>query len=236
MSYTYSQYVTQLANLLVIPPTDTNYAVVLPNIIDDAEQRIYRELDLLNTIIRDTSGVMTVGTRNFTFPTQMVVSESLNFFTPSGTTQYRHQLIPTSREWMDAVYPDDLLGCFDAGLFPRYYAMITDQLIIIGPAPDQPYTVEVIGTIRPTPLSVTNTTTYLTTYLPDLFLAESLIFGYGYLQDFGAATDNPQASASWAQHYQDLWQSAAVEEGRKKYSSQAWTPKMPTVSATPPRQ
>ena len=44
MTLTYSSYVTDLANLLVVPPTDANYLTVLSNIIDDTEQRIYREL------------------------------------------------------------------------------------------------------------------------------------------------------------------------------------------------
>lgn len=235
MSYDYGTYITNVANMLVVPVNDPNYQAIVPRMIDDAEQRIYRELDLLNTIIRTTAGNFVPGTRNFTFPQFITVSESINFFTPAGTLNYRQQLIPVSREWMDAVYPDDRLGCFDSGFLPRYYAMITDQLILVGPAPDQPYTAEVIGTIRPTPLSTTNTTTYLTTYLPDLFFAESLIFGFGYLQDFGVAADNPQASVTWSSHYQDLWQSAMAEEGRKKYGSQAWTSKSVTPQATPPR-
>lgn len=240
MSYTYSQYVTQLANLLVIPSADTNYLTVLPNIIDDAEQRIYRELDLLDTIVRNTAGVTTASSRTFTFPTHIVVSESINVFTPAGNTggpgtTGRQQLIPVSREWLDCVYPDEVPSACGNPSVPHYYAMITDQIIILGPCPDAAYTIEVIGTIRPTPLSASNSTTYLTQYLPDLFMAESLIFGYGYLKDYGAATDDPTGSVSWSKHYQDLWQSAAIEEGRKKYSSQAWTPKQPTVSATPPR-
>ena len=68
MTLTYSSLVTDLANLLVVPPTDANYLIVLPNVIDDAEQRLYRELDLLSTIVRDSTGVLTPNSRNFTFP------------------------------------------------------------------------------------------------------------------------------------------------------------------------
>lgn len=235
MALNYATFVSSLANMLVIPPTDTNYLQFIPNVIDDAEQRIYRELDLLTTIVRDQTGVLTPNSRNFTFPQHFVVSESINVFTPVGTTTYRQQLIPVTREWMDAVYPDETAcGCC-ADATPRYYAMITDQTIVVGPSPDAAYTMEVIGTIRPAPLSLTNTSTYLTNYLPDLFLAEALIFGYGYLKDFGAMTDDPRGSASWNSHYQDLWQSANTEENRKKYASQAWTPKQPAPLATPPR-
>lgn len=247
MSYNYTQYVATLANMLVIPAADPNFVAVLPNIIDDAEQRIYRELDLLTTIIRTTAGVTAANTRLFTFPQFIVVSESINVFVPAGNTggpntQGRRQLVPVSREWMDAVFQDDYPTIsFDPqepiqASFPRYYAMVTDQSILLGPCPDNAYTMEVIGTIRPTPLSAGNTTTYLTTYLPDLFLAESMIFGYAYMKDFGAVTDDPRGSVTWNSHYQDLWQSASIEEGRKKYASQAWTPKQPTVAATPPRQ
>jgi hypothetical protein len=237
----YNAYVIDLANLLVIPPTDPNFVTVLPNIIDDAEQRIYRELDLLATITRNRAGVTTANDRYFVFPQHFVVSENINVFTPVGNiggpnTTGRRQLIPVSREWMDAVYPDDqACGCCGESV-PHYYAMVTDQSIILGPCPDGAYTLEVVGTIRPTPLSSTNTSTYLTDYLPDLFMAESLIFGYSYMKDFGAAADDPKGSMTWSQHYQELWQSANIEEGRKKYASQAWTPKQPTASATPPRQ
>jgi hypothetical protein len=236
----YTQFVSDLANMLVVPITDVNYQQVLPRVIDDAEQRIYRELDLLNTIIRNPTGALTPNSRDFTFPQFIVVSESINVMTNLNTTPAsgRRALVPTAREFIDWVYPDEAAcGCCD-GSIPQYYAMITDQTIIVGPPPDQPYPLEVIGTIRPTPLSATNPTTYLTLYLPDLFFCEALIFGYGYLKDYGAATDDPRSSASWSQHYQDLWQSASVEEARKKYSSQAWTPKQPQPQqiSTPPRQ
>jgi hypothetical protein len=113
--------------------------------------------------------------------------------------------------------------------------MITDQTIIVGPSPDLAYGMEVIGWGRPKPLSATNPTTYLTLELPDLFLAESLIFGYGYLKDFGAAADDPQGSVSWSSHYDKLWQSANAEEQRKRYSAQGWTSKQPAPLATPAR-
>src|SRR5271168_2502618 len=172
MSYNYTQYVNILANTLVVPANDPNFSIQLPSIIDDAEQRIYRELDLLDTIIRDSSGTLTANSRNFTFPQHFVVSESINVFSSVGVTSTgRQQLIPTTREFLDAVYGNEVAP--GANSLPHYYAMITDQTIIVGPPPDAAYTMEVVGTIRPAPLSATNTTTYLTLYLPDLFLTAS---------------------------------------------------------------
>jgi hypothetical protein len=228
MSYTYNQYVVNLANTLVVSATDPNYLQELPTIIDDAEQRIYRELDLLTTIVRDQSGSLTANSRNFTFPQHFVVSESLNVFAPN-----RIQLIPTTREFIDHVYGNELSTNIPS--VPQYYAMITDQTIIVGPPPDTNYTMEVVGTIRPAPLSATNTTTYLTQYLPDLFFAASCQFGFAYLQNYGAAADNPQSTSSWEAHYQALKASADIEEARKKYQSAAWSPKQPIPITTPPR-
>ena len=236
MAYTYAQFVINLANLLVIPADDANYLTVIPNIIDDAEQRIYRELDILNTVVRDVSGALTANSRNFTLPQgggRFVVTDSMNVFTPVGTTTNRKQLVPVSREFLDAIWGNDAAASSPS--VPDYYAMITDQTIIVGPPPDAGYTMEIVGTIRPTPLRSSNPQTYLTLYLPDLFFCEALIFGYGYLKNFGAGGDDPQGSVTWNSHYKDLWQSANAEEQRKRYASQAWTSKSPAPLATPPR-
>lgn len=236
MSYNYQQFVVALANMLVIPTNDPNYQTALSNIIDDAEQRLYRELDPLSSIVRDSSATLTPNSRTFNLPQsqgRFVGQESINVFTPAGSTTSRTQLVQTSREFIDWAYGSETPNTTPS--VPQYYGMITDQQIIVGPPPDADYTVEVIGWIRPVPLSATNQTTYLSLYLADLFLCEALIFGYGYMKDYGALTDDPQGSMSWNKHYQDLWQSANAEEQRKRGASQAWSTKQPAPLATPPR-
>lgn len=229
MSYTYATYKTALAGLLVVDEADADFIAILPSIIDYAEQRIYREADFLNTVVRNSSGTTTVGGRSFTLPTNLgrfVVINGINAF----TIGVRHQLVPVSRDFMDAVYSTVL----DAGL-PKNYAMITDQEISVGPVADDEYPLEVIGTIRPTPLSENNTTTYLTLYLPDLFMAASMVFGSGWQKNFGSQADDPKMGASWETQYQTLFQSANIEEMRKKYASGAWGSLQPTPIATPNR-
>ena len=219
--------------MLVVPSTDPNYLLVLPNIIDDAEQRIFRELDLLSTIVRDQTGTLSANSRNFTFPQHFIVSEEINFFYPAGTTTNRVPLVPVSKEFLNSVWANEASTTTPS--YPIYYAMMTDQTIIVGPPPDAAYIVEVTGTIRPAPLSATNTTTYLTTYLPDLFMAAALVFSSGYLQNYGAGAENPEQAMSWEGHFNTLLKSANVEELRKKYSSMAWSSKIPSPIATPPR-
>ena len=236
MSYTYTQYVTDLSNLLVVPSNQAEFQTDLPFIIDDAEQRIYRELDILGTIVRDTGGSLTANNRNFTLPQtggRFVVTESMNVFTPVGTTTSRNQLVPVSLEFLDAVWGDNTAPTTPS--IPSYYAMVTDQTVVIAPPPDAGYTMEVVGTIRPTPLSAINPTTYLTLYLPDLFMAASMVRGSAFLKNWSAAGDDPKMAVTWEGHYQTLFASANVEEQRKRYAAQGWTSKQPAPVATPPR-
>jgi len=237
MSYTYSSWVTALSNEIVVSSTDPNFVGILPSCIDYAEQRLYRELDLLDTVTRD-SGPLTAGNRNFTLPQnngRFVVTNGFNLITPATTTipdnGTRIQMIPTSRDFLDSVGGSPTY----TGL-PANYAMITDQTIIVGPAwPDQNYTIETIGIIRPNPLSATNTTTYLTLYLPDLWFAATMVFMTGFQQNWGAQSDNPQMAVSWSQQYDKLFASANLEEQRKRYASGAWGSLSPTPAATPSR-
>lgn len=237
MSLTYTSYVTSIANLMVVSATDTNFLTVLPNIIDDAEQRIYRECDFLRTIATvnsSASAAIAANTRTFTVPSSVVyvVTESLSALSTASTPS-RTPLCPVSREWIDAVYPTATSS--SSAAIPLYYAMVTDQSIIVGPPPGREVIIEYIGTTRPTALSSSNTTTYLTNNLPDLFLAASMVFANAYMKNFAATADDPQAPVTWEKHYQTLKQSAMEEEIRKKGGSQGWTSKAPNPIATPPR-
>lgn len=219
--------------LAVVNDTDTDFNTMIPQIITYAEARIYRELDLLDTVL-STTGLITSQNRNFTLPQHFVTTQQFNIITPSSTTNpelgTRNPLTPVSKEFLDMAWPS-ITG---SGI-PQYFAMITDQKIILGPWPDSAYTIEVVGTIQPEALSDSNTSTYLTQYLPDLFLACSMIFVAGYQKDFGMQSDNPQASASWESQYQLLKGSADLDEERKRYSSSGWSSMSPTPAATPTR-
>ena len=234
--YAYATWVAAIANETVIDPADTNFLAQIPSSIDYGEQRLYRDLDLLNTVSRDT-GTLSAGIRTFTLPSnngRFVVTNGFNVITPVGTTNpdsgTRNQLVPCSRDVLDILWPSST----GVGV-PSLYAMITDQQIIVGPAPDTAYTIECIGTIRPTPLSASNTTTYLTLYLPDLWFAVTMIFWAGYMRNFGSQADDPKMAVSWSSQYDQLLASANIEEQRKRYASGQWSSLAPAPIASPPR-
>lgn len=234
---TYTTFVNSLANLMPVPITDAGFVTDLPNIIDDAELRCYRDLDLLNTIVRDSSSTLTTNTRTFNLPTSIstfVVIEDINVITPVSATNpengTRNPLTPVSKECLDFAWPSSA-----GSTVPTYFAMVTQTTVVVGPWPDQAYTVEVVGTQRPAALSATNATTLLSTYFPDLFLAAAMVRVSGYMKNYGAAVDDPRQSVTWEQHYQTLLKSADVEEQRKKFNAAGWSSKQPAQLATPPR-
>src|SRR4051812_41830762 len=133
----YTDFVTRLAGHLVVETTDTEFVAMLPAFIDYAEQRMYRELNLLSTSDSDTAGSIIGGSRLVTPAKHFTVVQQVNL-NPTGT---KIPLSPVSRDFLDAVYGSPA----NTGV-PKFYAMISDQQIAVGPWPDATYVVEVTGT------------------------------------------------------------------------------------------
>lgn len=221
----YLQYAIRLANLIPVNTTNTAFQNLLPTIIDYAEQRIYRELNLLSTRVANTSSSCTANSRSFTLPTPaagpFITVVGLNVVTPVGSTTSngtRNQVVSRSRMLVD--YYANTETAASASSVPKMYYMRDQSTVIFGPAPGAAFNVEVIGTIRPNPLSATNTSTFLTQYLPDLFMAASMTFAGNYLRDFGVEGGNAGAGQMWEQQYKDLAMSANNEETRKRYNDE----------------
>ena len=247
MSLNFSQYQTALQNFLVMNDATgiADLSAVLPNIIDFSEQRIYRELDFLTTETTATS-TATAGSRNVPVPSTVIVLQDANVITPVLTSPdagTRNPLQRTSVSFINYVW-SSAATVNGSPSVPEYYALLNTTTVnptgnttnmIVAPPPDANYTVEFIGTVRPTPLSATNPTTFLSTYLPDLFLACSMIYAAGYQQNFSQDGTTPGMADYWEKQYQTLKGSADVEEARKKSASQGRTALQPEPIATPPR-
>jgi hypothetical protein len=118
---------------------------------------------------------------------------------------------------------------------PQVYAMQDASTILVGPAPNSSYTVEVIGPQVPMPLSAANQTTFLTTQLPDLFFAATMIGAAQYMRDWGAESGDPSMGQSWEITYKQLFASAQEVEARRMYRSAGWTAQQAVPQSTPPR-
>ena len=232
---TYSTYVTQIATMAVVSPTDANFVVILPQMITYAENRICRDLDFLSTQISNTY-TLTSGNNQLTIPTGDFITIQTVGVT-NGT--FNVPLLPASKEFLQNVYNNSA-----STAIPQYFAVyggdtattgLTSQYLQFGPYPDQNYSIKVTGTARPTSLSATNTTTFISTYLPDVFIMASMIYVSAYQRNFGRQSDDPQMAQSYESQYTALLKSALVEEARKKFQSSAWAAYSPPIAATPSR-
>lgn len=219
MSLTYTDYVNTIANLLVVPTSDTRFITDLPSIIDYAELRSYRALNLLDETVRDASATLTIGSRDFTLPSTngtFVNVEQFNVITPSGISSpdsgTRNPMTAGSKEMLDALYPSST-----GSTVPLYFAAVTQDTFIVAPFPDAAYNIEVVGVQRPTPLYVSQTTSPLSVYFPDLFVAASMVRASGLQKNYGAGADDPQQPGNWEAQFKNLLTDAKTEESRKRF-------------------
>lgn len=243
----YSQFITRLGELMVIPVVDpnsgtpfndTNANNMLPAIIDYAEQRMYRDLDLIETVTTVTSHLV-AASRSVLIPGNMIVLNQMNVITPVGDSPdqlgaTRYPLRRVSVDFLNLTAPTASASIGTPSI-PKYFANLDNTTALVAASPDAAYTVEFVGTIRPTVLSSSNTSTILTTYLPDLFLLASMVQASGYQKNWSLKSDDPRMPVNWESQYQQLAKSALVEEARKKAQSSGWEPYTPTPIATPPR-
>lgn len=241
---TYAEMVTALSTLTVIPETDPDFAAILPSAFLYAEGRITRELDLMAANVRDSSGSTSALDRNFNIPTALgtfLVVDGINVITPASTAPdsgTRVQLQPVSRDYLDYVWPST-----SGATVPQYFAYLSQDTystpaqtqIIFGPWPDAAYRVEVIGKIQPATLSASNTTTWLSENLPDLYQAACMVYLSGYMRNYGSQADDPKMSQSWETQYQLLKDSSGTYEARKRFAGASWTSKQVEPMAQPQR-
>lgn len=226
----YTEFVTAIATITAYSPTDTNFVAILPDAIQYADNRIFRELDMIAEDFRDSSASTSALNRNFTLPTTLgtfQVITGINIITPAATAPEsgtRNQCTMASLDVLDRIYPSTT-GAGVPSLY-SYFSQAAGQTgIIFAPWPDAIYRVEVIGKIIPTALSASNPTTFLTLYLPDLYIAAAMVFMSGFMRNYGAGADDPRQAISWENQYTQLRDSAATVEARKRGAGASWSPR-----------
>ncbi len=241
---TYNSYVSQIATMAVVNTTtngsltvfsDAAMQTALPQMLNYAELRIQRDLDLLALQTTNTSYSLTAGSNTLSILTSDFVTLQNLVLTASGIP-----LLPVSNEWLQNVYST---GSTQG--VPNYFAPYggdpsggnTYQNFIVGPIPDQSYAMTLVGTIRAPTLYVTSgagtNTTFISTYLPDLLIMASMIYVSAYQRNFGRQSDDPGMAQSYESQYQILLKGAIGEEYRKKFEAFAWTSQSASPVATP---
>jgi len=245
---TYNGYVTQIATLavvnvetvsgVVVGANDDAFDAIIPQMLNYAELRIQRDVDLL-PLQTSRPYTFTNGSNIF----QVSVDDFVTIQTIETATG---PLLPVTKEFLQNVY-----GTISGASTPLYFAPYggdvatagnTYNRFVLGPWPDSNYPVTVTGTIRmpslyknaTTALAATETT-FISKYLPDLLIMASMIFISGYQRNFGRESDDPAMAQSYETQYQALLKGVVVEEYRKKFEASAWSSMSSPPLATPSR-
>lgn len=220
----YTDYVNRLTTALQIDdPTEANWVIFLPQIIQDAELMIYRDLDPL-VMRKSGSGTIAAGAAALSLPSDWLIGRELFITTASGVARVRR----CEDSYLSIYAPSGEAGA------PRYWAQPTFGSLTFAPAADAAYAWTALYTAQPAVLSASNPATWISTYIPDLFFAASMVLGAGYQKNFGAMSEDPRASLSWDQIYARELSSAIRAEGRRKgegYFDQTTSPPPSSTAA-----
>ena len=236
----YAGYVTQISTMAVVSATDPAFQTILPSMIQYAESRIQADLDMLATIKPVSTYALTSGNRSLAITQgQFETIQQVNVITPAGTTDpnagTRNATLPVTKEYLDSVWNSS-----SGAAVPAQFALLDDHTFLFGPWPDANYQVEIVGTYIPTSLWTlgqfdSTSTTYISTYLPEMMIMASMVYVSAYQRNFGRINDDPQMAITYEGQYQTLLKSEAVTYFRQKFQSSGWTSMTPAVVATPSR-
>ena len=149
MSLNYGTYISQIANLMAVQSSTTQFQTMLPGMVDYAEQRLYRELNLIYTRATVT-GTLSANSRTFSLPN---ASGTIPFITVSNVNSVisgnRTPLTHMPSNVVDYLAPSDTAT---AGNLPSMYYMKDQSTLTVGPSSTTSTTLEILGTYRPAPL------------------------------------------------------------------------------------
>lgn len=216
----YTEYVDTIRRMAETGQDGENpdFEFIVPRMIEYAELRIYRDLDLLTARGTETA-TCTSGQRTVTVPTSILIVDAVNVVTPAGTAPDAGTRVPLDRvslDFINAYWP----VAATTGT-PAKFALQSDTVAVFAPTPSGAFKAEFIGITRPTLLSATQTETFISTKLPDLLIAASMVWITGYQKNYGAQVNDPQAAGSWETQYKALLDGCNKEELRRWFGQQA---------------
>jgi len=250
---TYNGLVTQVCLLapyqfstvagVVTPLNQPEFTQLIPQMLNYAEQRIQRDMELLAGVVMRGPYALATGASQVAIPwTDLMTVEDL-LLTVSGQPT---PLVPVSKAFLLTVWPTS-----SPPGPPKVYAPqggdlatlgATSMILLLGPPTDQAYSLNAIGEGRlPTLGAFANATdaptatTFISTWLPDLLVVACMIYVSAYQRDFGRQSDDPQMAQSYETQYQALLDGANKEEFRRRFEADAWSSQAKSPVATPTR-
>lgn len=167
---------TELQNLIqsYLENSETTFVGDLPQIIKQAEERILKSVKL-PVFRKNVSGVFTSGNQFLSTPSDFLDNFSLGVISNNSMDFLYFRDVNFIRE----AYPNTTTQ----GI-PKNYALYDDNSFIVGPVPDQNYSVELHYFYRPTSITAGggSGTTWLSTNASNALLYGCLIEAYVYMK------------------------------------------------------
>jgi hypothetical protein len=159
--------------------TEDNFVAEIPVFVQQAEQRIYNNVQF-PSLRKNMTGTVSSTTPYLSAPNDYLATYSLAVIDADGNYEY---LLNKDVNFIRQAYP----SASDTGL-PRYYALFGAQTnapnelsFILGPKPDANYTVELHFYYYPESI-VTASTTWLGDNFDSVLLYGSLVEAYTYMK------------------------------------------------------
>jgi len=155
-------------------------ATIVNGFLSDAEFRILRDVDSDNNRQYAQADIVNgqryVNTPLINDQTLVIRSAQITNSTGGADNSNRSFLEYRDVNFISEYNPEGTQG------LPKYYSYWDENTIVIAPTPDQNYNMQINYILKPTGLSSTNTTTYLSSEFPNGLLYACLVEAYGFLK------------------------------------------------------
>ena len=172
MSYTYTQLKTAIKDYT--ENEESTFVTNLPTFIKNAEQRIFKLVDL-ELFRKNATSTLSQNDQYISVPTDYLASFSLSI-TNSSSKEF---LLQKDVNFIQEYNPNPAT----TGV-PRYYAFFDIDNFIVSPTPDSNYAVELHYYYRPASLTAgaDSCTTWLSENAPNAMLYGSLVEAYTFMK------------------------------------------------------
>jgi len=159
--------------------TDT----IVQGMIRDAELRIFREVDADYTREYATAN-LNIGSPYLDLPSAATTTATRTSIIVRSMLVFDSTQTPTTKEYLDKRDTSFIFEYNSTGAtgVPKFYANWKETTIIMAPAPDAQYQVQLSYIYSPEALSATNTTTYLSDNVSDLLFYATMVQAYEFLK------------------------------------------------------
>jgi|TARA_R100001530_G_scaffold2120_1_gene3580 hypothetical protein len=202
---TYAELVTKIRNYTEV---DSNVltSTIIDDFILDAEFRILREVDM-DSNRRFKIANLVASDRYIDTPDNCLIIRSAQIIDSDGVASADNRQFLQYRDtnFMSEFNPTDSTGV------PKYYSWWDNNTIVLAPAPDATYEIQLNFILKDPGLSSTNTTTYLSLNFPNGLLYACLVEAFSFLK-------GPQDLLQlYEQRYKQVVEGFSIEQmGRRR--------------------